>query len=105
MTIHAAKGLEFNTVFVPGCEGGIIPFTLFGDTSPEHIASEERLLYVAVTRARQNLYLSSAMSRNYKGRILKPVRSPFVDRIEKKLLQQVKRKGGDKEADCQMKLF
>ena len=105
MTIHAAKGLEFKTVFVPGCEDGIIPFTLFGDTSPEYIASEERLLYVAVTRAKQNLYLSSALSRNYKGRILKPVRSPFLDRIEKKLLQQMKREGRDKEADYQMKLF
>jgi len=105
MTIHAAKGLEFNTVFVPGCEDGIIPFTIFGDTSPEHMASEERLLYVAVTRAEENLYLSNAAARNYKGRIIRSVRSPFVDRIEKRLVKQMKREERDRDTDYQMKLF
>ena len=105
MTIHAAKGLEFNTVFVPGCEDGIIPFTIFGDTSFEHIASEERLLYVAVTRAEEILYLSNAAARNYKGRIIKSVRSPFVDRIEKRLVKQMKREERERDMDYQMKLF
>lgn len=105
MTIHASKGLEFNTVFVPGCEDGIIPFTFFGNTSSEHIESEERLLYVAVTRAKENLYLSNALSRDYKGRYLKFQRSRFVSRIEKRLLQETKRERREEDKDYQMKLF
>ncbi|MDR2923692.1 MAG: UvrD-helicase domain-containing protein, partial [Treponema sp.] len=56
MTIHAAKGLEFDHVFVAGLEEGILPFTLYNET-PD-IEEERRLLYVAMTRARRGLWLS-----------------------------------------------
>ena len=54
MTIHAAKGLEFNTVFLIGSYDGIIP----AGNDGTDIAEEKRLLYVAVTRAKETLYIS-----------------------------------------------
>jgi DNA helicase-2/ATP-dependent DNA helicase PcrA len=59
-TIHSAKGLEFNTVFVVGLENGIFPLYSKDD---DELEEERRLLYVAVTRARRNLYLSYSRSR------------------------------------------
>ena len=88
LTIHAAKGLEFDHVFVAGLEEGILPFTVFdgsggsgaaGCTAADaggagdegrsaRIAEERRLLYVAMTRARVGLHLSWARSRSFRGR-------------------------------------
>ncbi|HLA03857.1 MAG TPA: ATP-dependent helicase [Patescibacteria group bacterium] len=62
LTMHAAKGLEFKNVFICGFEDGIIPFTKF-ERSEEELLEEKRLLYVAMTRARNNLYLLSARER------------------------------------------
>ena len=87
MTIHAAKGLEFDHVFVPGCEDGILPFTLFGGLPggqaerPDLIDEERRLLYVAMTRARIGLALSWARKRNFKGRQLQGNISPFLNQL------------------------
>jgi superfamily I DNA/RNA helicase len=53
----------------------------------------------------ENLYLSNALSRDYKGRIIKNSRSPFVDRIEKRLVKQMKREERERDMDYQMKLF
>ena len=91
MTIHAAKGLEFDQVFVVGLEDGIVPFTLFegerGENrddaaAGERIEEERRLLYVAMTRARVGLYLSWARSRHLRGRSLSLPPSRFLARIE-----------------------
>jgi superfamily I DNA/RNA helicase len=104
MTIHAAKGLEFDHVFVPALEEGILPFTLFEkapdkkDTSDktdvnrpdegkaarvqEKFDEERRILYVAMTRARLGLYLSCAGARNFGGRQLKGARSRFLSELE-----------------------
>lgn len=57
-TIHAAKGLEFDNVFVCGCQDGMIPMVRFGVDSEEGIQEEKRLFYVAITRARSRLFLS-----------------------------------------------
>jgi len=83
MTIHGSKGLEFPCVFVPGCEEGILPFSLFNNS---HIAEEERLFYVAMTRSSRRLFLTSAKKRYFKGRVLESKESSFVQRIRKKIL-------------------
>ncbi|MCL2880579.1 MAG: RNA helicase, partial [Treponema sp.] len=88
MTIHAAKGLEFDHVFVPGCEDNILPFTLFGEDNQSptertaHLEEERRLLYVAMTRARIGLVLSWARRRNFRGRPLQGKISPFLNQLE-----------------------
>ena len=61
-SLHAAKGLEWDAVFLVGCSEGLLPITL-ADT-PERVEEERRLLYVGVTRARQRLRLSWAQSRS-----------------------------------------
>ena len=85
MTIHAAKGLEFPVVFVTGCENGLLPFhPLDGDVSD--IEEERRLFYVAMTRAKERLYITYAKKRKRFGKIEKRTLSPFVQQIEKNLL-------------------
>ncbi|MDO5500751.1 MAG: 3'-5' exonuclease, partial [Propionibacteriaceae bacterium] len=66
MTLHTAKGLEFDTVFLTGCEDGILPHqrTL---TEARELAEERRLTYVGITRARRRLYVSRAAARSAWG--------------------------------------
>ncbi|MDR2404356.1 MAG: UvrD-helicase domain-containing protein [Spirochaetaceae bacterium] len=85
MTIHGSKGLEFDHVFIPAMEDGLLPFTLYEEdrSIPESlIAEEQRLLYVAMTRARRGLYLSRAESRTYGNRKLKLEPSRFLKHLE-----------------------
>ena len=65
LTLHGAKGLEFDVVFLAGCERGLLPFRLpgAGPLSPEDAAEERRLLFVGMTRARERLLLSYAARR------------------------------------------
>jgi DNA helicase-2/ATP-dependent DNA helicase PcrA len=106
MTLHASKGLEFNTVFIPGCEKGMMPFELFGGKNDADLAEEERLFYVGVTRTIKNLYLTHAKRRTVRGRVLVQERSPFLDRLERTLLVQGKREGKKPKAhDPQLDLF
>jgi DNA helicase-2/ATP-dependent DNA helicase PcrA len=80
MTVHAAKGLEFRAVFLSGLEEGLFPH----DNSMndlDGIEEERRLMYVAVTRARERLYLSYAGSRMLHGQVRYGVVSRFVDEI------------------------
>ncbi len=65
-SLHAAKGLEWDDVFVIGCSEGLMPITLA--EGPARVAEEQRLLYVAITRARSRLHLSWATSRSTGGR-------------------------------------
>ncbi|BBB33147.1 DNA helicase II / ATP-dependent DNA helicase PcrA [Thermotomaculum hydrothermale] len=67
MTIHAAKGLEFNSVFVVGLEEGVFP-TGQSFSSLEGIEEERRLIYVAITRAKTNLFLTFSRSRGFGDR-------------------------------------
>lgn len=82
MTLHAAKGLEFSAVFIPGCEEGLIPFELFGTSTPAQILEEARLFYVGLTRTKRYLYLSYAKKRFLKGRVLTPQKSRFLNKIQ-----------------------
>ena len=65
-TMHAAKGLEWDAVFIVGCSEGLLPISLA--EAPEAIEEERRLLYVAITRAREHLHLSFARARKAGGR-------------------------------------
>jgi DNA helicase-2/ATP-dependent DNA helicase PcrA len=84
MTVHSAKGLEFNAVFLSGLEEGLFPHensTLERDGLEE----ERRLMYVAVTRARERLYLSFAQSRMLHGQTRYNLRSRFLEEIPSEL--------------------
>ncbi len=86
MTMHSAKGLEFNAVFVAGLEEGLFPH----DNSlleRDGLEEERRLMYVAVTRARRRLYLSFAQSRMLHGQVRYGMASRFVDEIPDGLLK------------------
>lgn len=58
MTVYRAKGLEWNTVFIPGCNQGVFPYLREGEEDMRSLEAERRLFYVGLTRAKQNLYLS-----------------------------------------------
>ena len=86
MTIHAAKGLEFHTVFVTGLEEGLFPHENSLDEM-DGVEEERRLMYVAVTRARRRLYLSLAQSRMLHGQVRYGIASRFVDEVPAELVQ------------------
>jgi DNA helicase-2/ATP-dependent DNA helicase PcrA len=66
MTMHNSKGLEFDTVFIPGMEEGIFPLNR-SISNPSELEEERRLCYVALTRARKHLYLSHSEYRKITG--------------------------------------
>ena len=80
MTMHSAKGLEFPNVFIVGAEEGLFPGTrCIGD--PEEMEEERRLCYVALTRAKEHLYLTCARQRMIFGRTTMNLPSRFVEEI------------------------
>jgi DNA helicase-2/ATP-dependent DNA helicase PcrA len=84
MTIHAAKGLEFNTVFLPGWEEGIFPNDK--TTKEGDLEEERRLAYVAITRARVRLIITNAMVRSLFGQRLYQTQSRFIGEIDEKFI-------------------
>ncbi|MDR1972384.1 MAG: UvrD-helicase domain-containing protein [Treponema sp.] len=105
MTIHAAKGLEFPVVFIAGAEAGIIPHKRSiedgeagspspPDTagpaaaSPPALEEERRLFYVAITRARDKLYISSCRKRRTRQELCDSAPSPFLEEIPPHLITQ-----------------
>ena len=86
MTMHASKGLEFKCVFVVGCEQGLIPYSLF-ETLRADEDEERRLLYVAMTRARDYLFLTHAKMRMLRGREYQLSRSGFIETIHRELVE------------------
>ncbi|HJV26347.1 MAG TPA: UvrD-helicase domain-containing protein [Aromatoleum sp.] len=84
MTVHASKGLEFDVVFLSGLEEGLFPHENSA-METEGLEEERRLMYVAVTRARQRLYLSFAQSRMLHGQTRYNMRSRFLEEIPQAL--------------------
>jgi DNA helicase-2/ATP-dependent DNA helicase PcrA len=94
MTAHRAKGLEFPVVFLTGCEDGILPYRR-SDDAPPATEEERRLFYVAMTRAKDRLFLSYARKRFLFGKTLALQPAPFVADIESEL-----RRLQESEAPC-----
>jgi DNA helicase-2/ATP-dependent DNA helicase PcrA len=88
MTVHAAKGLEFHSVFISGLEEGLCPHenSMF---EQDGLEEERRLMYVAITRARRRLYLSFAQSRMLHGQMRYGIASRFLNEIPEKLLKSI----------------
>ena len=86
MSVHAAKGLEFDVVFISGLEQGLFPHENAVSEGRDGLEEERRLMYVAVTRARQRLYLSCAQTRMLHGQTRYCAVSSFLDEIPEKLL-------------------
>jgi DNA helicase-2/ATP-dependent DNA helicase PcrA len=80
MTLHAAKGLEFDAVYVVGLEAGLLPFRRREEENGDE-EEERRLLFVGMTRARKRLTLSHARFRMQRGSAERTVRSPFLDEL------------------------
>lgn len=77
MSLHAAKGLEFDHVFMIGLEEGLLPHERSAD-DPHELEEERRLCFVGITRARKRLQLSHARFRTVRGQTLRTVASPFL---------------------------
>jgi DNA helicase-2/ATP-dependent DNA helicase PcrA len=88
MTVHAAKGLEFDAVFLSGLEEGLFPHEN-AILEAEGLEEERRLMYVAVTRARHRLYLSFAQSRMLHGQTRYNLRSRFLEEIPEALMRWI----------------
>ena len=87
MTIHASKGLEFDVVFLPGVEEGIVPHAKSIEENPKSIEEERRLFYVAITRARKKLFISSCRTRKIRLETIACVPSPFLEEIPQDLME------------------
>ena len=87
MTVHSAKGLEFPVVFIAGCEDGLIPFRR-ADGEISDIEEERRLFYVAMTRAKEVLFLTWVKKRRIYGKSVRREVSPFIGAIETSLLDK-----------------
>jgi DNA helicase-2/ATP-dependent DNA helicase PcrA len=89
LSMHAAKGLEFPVVFLAGLEEGILPY-LPPNRPPADPNEERRLLYVAMTRAKERLFLTHSRTRTLFGSSRRPPASPFLKEIDPGLLVSVK---------------
>ena len=78
MTLHAAKGLEFEDVFIVGLEDGLLPHERSNNEDEDELEEERRLFFVGITRAKTGLYISYARYRTIRGQLQRRVRSPFL---------------------------
>jgi len=99
MTVHSAKGLEFEYVFIVGLEEGLFPHSGRGEDSLEKIEEERRLFYVALTRAKQKVFLSFCNSRSVFGSVQINLPSRFLSEIPEDLLKIEEFDGSEKIID------
>jgi DNA helicase-2/ATP-dependent DNA helicase PcrA len=107
LTLHAAKGLEFDVVFLAGCERGLLPLRLpgSGPVTTEEAAEERRLLFVGMTRARGTLLLTCAARRTRHGAEEATGRSPFLAAISRDLLSLAAPQRARPARDRQLRLL
>jgi DNA helicase-2/ATP-dependent DNA helicase PcrA len=100
MTVHAAKGLEFDAVFITGLEDGLFPHEN-SVIDPSGLEEERRLMYVAITRARKRLYMTMAQSRMLHGQTRYAVRSRFLDEVPENHVKWLTVRGVSNDASAQ----
>ncbi len=89
MTMHAAKGLEFEAVFLPGWEEGLFPHQKSIEEKGQNgLEEERRLAYVGITRAKKKAYISFSMNRFYQGDWIDSMASRFIDELPEKFLEK-----------------
>ncbi len=89
MTMHAAKGLEFDAVFLPGWEEGLFPHQKSIEEKGQNgLEEERRLAYVGITRARKKAIISFSMNRFYQGDWIDSMASRFIDELPEKFLEK-----------------
>ncbi|MDE2394061.1 MAG: UvrD-helicase domain-containing protein [Burkholderiales bacterium] len=88
MTVHSAKGLEFDAVFITGIEEGLFPHEQ-SLSDADGVEEERRLMYVAITRARRRLYLSFSQTRMLHGQTRYNVKSRFIDELPEEALKWI----------------
>jgi DNA helicase-2/ATP-dependent DNA helicase PcrA len=88
MTLHAAKGLEFPVVFVIAIEHGLLPHERNSD-DPQRIEEERRLMFVGITRAQEELHLSYASQRDFRGQRRTSIPSEFLMQLPREELEIV----------------
>ena len=102
MTVHSAKGLEFPYVFLIGMEEGVFPYFFMGKELEANMEEERRLAYVAITRAKKELYVSRSQyrqlwgrtSRNEPSRFLREIEPEYIEETRSPVLEQRSRFGG-----------
>ena len=86
MTMHAAKGLEFDVVFLPGWEEGLFPHQKSIEEKGQNgLEEERRLAYVGITRAKKKALISFSMNRFYQGDWIDSMASRFIDELPERL--------------------
>jgi DNA helicase-2/ATP-dependent DNA helicase PcrA len=89
MTMHAAKGLEFDVVFLPGWEEGLFPHQKSIEEKGQNgLEEERRLAYVGITRAKKKVIISFSMNRFYQGDWIDSMASRFIDELPEKYLEK-----------------
>jgi len=90
MTMHAAKGLEFDVVFLPGWEEGLFPHQKSIEEKGQNgLEEERRLAYVGITRAKKTLIISFSMNRFYQGDWIDSMASRFIEELPEKNLEKI----------------
>ena len=90
MTMHAAKGLEFDVVFLPGWEEGLFPHQKSLEEKGDLALEEERrLAYVGLTRAKKESFISFVISRMYRGDWVESLASRFIDELPEENIKKV----------------
>ena len=98
MTMHAAKGLEFDVVFLPGWEEGLFPHQKSIEEKGQNgLEEERRLAYVGITRAKRKVVISFSINRFYQGDWIDSMASRFIDELPEKFIEKNSFFNGGKE--------